>query len=210
MKTVIIGTGGLAKEMRFLLRQINHNSAKFPFFGYIDDDQTKSIHGEKVVGDDEWLLTYKYPINIMFGIGTPTIVEMLAEKYIQNSNLRFPNYIHPNVIGDFDNIKIGKGNIITAGNIFTTDITIGDFNIFNLNSTIGHDTIIGDYNLFNPTTNISGHLKIGNTCLFGTGCQVLERLTIANYSIIGGGAVVNKSIENENGVYVGIPFKRIK
>ena len=74
MKTVIIGTGGLAKEMRFLLRQINHNSAKFPFFGYIDDDQTKSIHGEKVVGDDEWLLTYKYPINIMFGIGTPTIV----------------------------------------------------------------------------------------------------------------------------------------
>jgi len=206
-KFVIIGGGGLAKEMRFLLKQVYQK--KINFLGYIDFEK-KTIQDKTVIGNDEWLLNVKFELNVVFGIGNPKIIKELSEKYIQNKNLIFPNIIHPNVIGDFENIKIGKGNIISAGNIFTTDIEIGDFNIFNLNSTIGHDTKIGNYNIFNPTTNISGFLNIGNCCLFGTGCQILERLNIVDNSIIGGGAVVNKSINEENGVYVGIPFKKIK
>lgn len=201
---VIIGSGGLAKEIKFLLKQVFKNEINF--LGYID--QKKTHVG--VIGDDDWLLNTQKKLNVVFGIGTPKIIKELSEKYIKNSNLIFPNVIHPNVIGDFENIKIGIGNIITAGNILTTDIKIGNFNIFNSNSTIGHDTIIGNYNLFNPSTNISGNIKIENSCLFGCGCQVLEKLNIVNYSIIGAGAVVNKSINEENGIYVGIPFKKIK
>ena len=64
------------------------------------------------------------------------------------------------MVGDWEQIKIGEGNIICAGNIFTTDIEIGSFNVFNLDCTVGHDTVIGSYNIINPSVNISGGVKI--------------------------------------------------
>lgn len=209
VKYVIVGSNGLAKEIRFTLKQTySQNDALF--LGYIDNDLTKTIHNENVVGDDDWLISQEEDIMVIFGIGTPYIIKKLVEKYKQNNQLKFPNIIHPSTIADFNHIKMGVGNIITAGSILTTDIEIGDFNIINLNCTIGHDSIIGSYNLFNPSTNISGNVTIGDVCLFGTGSQVLEKLSIANKTIVGAGAVVNKSIEEPDGVYVGVPAKKIK
>lgn len=217
----IIGSGGLAKEIRFLLGEIIWDNTKIAsnigtfsnigaFLGYISEDVNKIIHNERVIGNDDWLLKRTETTAVIFGIGSPLIIKKLTEKYKQNGYLWFPNMFHPNVTGNFENIKLGIGNIITSGCALTTDINIGNFNIFNLHTTIGHDVIIGDYNLFNPGTHISGNVKIGNGCLFGTGCQVLEKLSIADNTIIGSGAVVVKSIEEENGVYVGVPAKRIK
>jgi sugar O-acyltransferase (sialic acid O-acetyltransferase NeuD family) len=224
MKIVIIGTGGLAKEMRYLLKEIinscfdsNDQSSNpeylktiFNFLGYIDIDTTKQIHGEKVIGDDDWLISSDSSIGVMFGIGNPLIVKRLSEKYKQNKNLFFPNFIHPKVIGNFSGIRMGEGNIITAGCILSADISIGNFNIFNVHSTIGHDSIIGNCNLINPAVNISGYVTVGDGCFFGVGCQILERLQIANNTIVGGGAVLTKSINIPNSTYVGIPAKQIK
>lgn len=215
---VIVGSGGLAKEIRFLLHQSICSDIKTDmlgqsfynhFVGYVDANTTLKIHGDPIIGNDDWLLNYNDQLNVVFGIGSPIIVQRLVEKFKQNPNLKFPNILHPSVVGDFNNIKIGEGNIFTAGAIFTTDIQIGDFNIFNLNTTVGHDTVIGDYNLFNPSTNISGNVRVNNTCLFGTGSQVLEKLEIKSNCVIGAGAVVTKSIY-ESGVYVGCPAKKIK
>ncbi len=80
----------------------------------------------------------------------------VINQFSKNKNLIFPNLIHPNVIGDWDRINLGIGNIICSGNIFTTDIGIGSYNIFNLACTIGHDVKIGNNNIFNPSVNISG------------------------------------------------------
>jgi len=208
---VIIGSGGLAKEIRFLVSQefIDINRLFYRhFLGYIDTYFNKTIHNEPVIGNDDWLLSRQFATDVFFGIGNPLVVQTLVEKYSQNKFLKFPNLFHSHVIGDFDNINLGEGNIFTAGTIFTTDIKIGNFNIFNLNTTVGHDVNIGNYNLFNPGCNISGNVTIENTCLFGTGCQVLAKLNIPSYTTIGSGAVLTKSILNEYGVYVGIPAIR--
>lgn len=61
-------------------------------------------------------------IIVVFGVGDPALIRKLHAKFKQNSNLIFPNIIHPNAIGDWSRIDIGEGNIITSTVNLTTDI----------------------------------------------------------------------------------------
>lgn len=214
MEVLIAGSGGLAKEVAFLLEEINRtkgNKEEFSILGYVDvKDKLGATNGKyTVVMCDEDLLTTNRKLGVVFGIGTPGVIKILAEKYSKNPNIVFPNIIHPNAIGDWDRIKMGVGNVICAGNIFTTDITIGNFNYFNLACTIGHDAKIGDFNVINPSTNISGGVEIGISNLLGTGAQILQYIKIGSDNILGAGSVVSKEV-TDCGVYVGIPARRIK
>ena len=206
---VIIGSGGFAKEVAFLIEEINKTKNQWNILGFIDNEIGKYNGKYKIIQNDKWLENTNDEVNVAFGIGDSNLLKELSDKFQLNSNLNFPNIKHPNAIGDWNRIKLGKGNIITAGNIFTTDIKIGSFNIFNLSCTIGHDTIIGDYNIFNPTVNISGGINIDNKIMVGTGTQILQYLSIASNTIIGAGTVVTKNI-TESGVYVGSPARKIK
>jgi len=205
---VIIGSGGFAKEVAFLIDEINRNKKEWNLLGFIDE-KTGEYNGKyKIINNDSWLEKIDEEIFIVFGIGNPALIKKLFSKFNKNLNIKFPNLIHPNVIGDWERIKIGVGNIICAGNIFTTDIKIGSFNIFNLSCTIGHDSEIGSFNVINPTVNISGGVKLHDEILIGTGAQVLQYVEIVDNTTIGAGAVVVKSIV-ESGVYIGAPAKKL-
>lgn len=209
---VIIGTGGFAKEVAFLIEQINIETKEWNILGFISNDEHlvgSEFWKYKIYNTDDWLKKTQNSLFAAFGIGDPKLIEVLSNSFQQNKNLVFPNLVHPSCIGDWDRINLDLGNIICAGNIFTTEIKVGSFNIFNLNCTIGHDSIIGSCNVFNPMVNISGGAKIKNANLIGTGAQILQNISISNDTIIGAGAVVNKNI-TEKGVYVGIPAKKIK
>lgn len=206
---VIVGSGGFAKEVAFLIKEINQQTPKWNLLGYIDREIGKKVQNLKVIENDEWLQNCPDKINAVVGIGNPSIIEEIATNLNQNKNISFPNLIHPNNIGDWDNINLGHGNIISSGCNLTTDITINNFNIINLDSTIGHDTTIGNYNLINPSCNISGCVNIKNNCLIGTGTSIIENISLASEIIIGAGSVITKNI-TEKGVYVGVPAKKIK
>ena len=202
----IVGSGGFAKEVYFLLKEINQYNFK-GFIDYKPKSEFLIINSKKLPIIDEEIFLNKYKnTNVVIGVGKPNLLKTLSCKF---KEFNTPNIIHPTSILDIKNIKIGKGNIITAGVIFTIDIVIGSFNIFNLNMTVGHDSIIGDYNVFNPSSNISGNNNIGDNNLFGVGSISLENLKIGNNNIIGASSLITKNIEN-NGVYVGIPSKLIK
>lgn len=207
-KIVIVGSGGFAKEVAFLIEDINKKHNCWHFLGYIDETVGENNGKYQVFQNDDWLLSCKEEIYVVIGLGNPSLVKKLHSKFSQNKNIHFPNLIHPTVIGDWERIKLGCGNIICAGNIFTTDIEIGSFNIFNLSCTIGHDSKIGSYNVINPTVNISGGVKINNEILIGTGSQILQYLEIVDKSTIGAGAVLTKSA-TEQGIYIGSPAKKL-
>lgn len=202
----VIGTGGFAKEVYFLLKETN----LYEFKGFVDYKPKNShlvvgVESNPIIDEEEFLSKYKGS-NIVIGVGRPHLLKKLSEKF---EGFKTPNIIHPSFISDKKNINMGVGNIITAGVIFTTNITIGSFNVFNLNMTIGHDSIIGNQNVFNPSTNISGNNKIGDGNLFGVGSISLENMEIGNNNVIGASALLTKNI-NDDGVYVGIPAKMMK
>ena len=206
---VIIGTGGLAKEMGQLARQIDPNATRWRQIHYCADKvETKGakLPYGVVSFTDEEIVECKEEVDVVLGTGYPWLRERLVGQLKSNSRLRFPNLIHPSIWLDVEMVQMGEGNVITQGCVFTCDIRIGNFNMINWNSTVGHDAQIGSFNVINPAVSISGHVRVGNSCLIGTGARVIEKLTIADNIIVGAGAVVTRAIA-EPGVYFGVPAK---
>lgn len=204
---VIVGSGGFAKEVAFLIDEINNRSFEWKLLGFIDDRTGINNGKYNVIHDDMWLENIAEEMYVVFGIGNPGLIKKLYFEFSKNPNIKFPNLIHPNVVADWERVHFGHGNIICAGNIFTTDISVGSCNIFNLSCTIGHDSWIGNFNVINPSVNISGGVRLGDEILLGTGSQILQYVEIDGQTIIGASALVTKNIR-EPGVYIGSPARR--
>lgn len=209
---LVVGVGGLAKEVAQLAWQINQRIGQWSQISYVAESSTErdtelAYGGVRYCDDDLARITQE--TDVVIGVGSPLVRQRIAAKLALNPALRFPNLIHPQVEFDEKVIALGQGNLICKGVALTCDIVIGDFNLFNLNVTVGHDTRIGSYCVINPGSNISGNVTIGDTCLLGTGCQLLEQCAVVSNVVIGAGSLVRNNLA-EAGTYVGVPARRLK
>lgn len=117
-------------------------------------------------------------------------------------------YIDERAIIMDKNITIGKGSILCAGSILTTNVKLGKFAQINLNTTIGHDTIVGDYFTCAPGANISGNCCIGHNVYIGTNATIKEKIQICDDVVIGMNSGVVKNIM-ASGTYIGTPCTKI-
>lgn len=207
---VIIGVGGFGREVKFLIDQINQIDKKYTIVGFYDDaeDLQESYNGIDYLGKIEDLNNISEETAVVLGVGDPIVKSKIVSR-LDNPNLYFPTLIHPTAIIGNDDVTIGQGSVICAGNIITCNIRIGDFVTLNLSCTVGHDTIINDFASFMPSVNISGDVIIHENVYVGTGAKIINQLEIGRNTIVGAGAVVSKSLP-ENCTAVGIPAKPIK
>lgn len=212
MKDIAIyGAGGFGREVLTLINDCNNVEKKWKVVGFFDDakDKTEIINEYNVLGGIKELNNWSSPLELVVAVGTPLVKKEIIEK-IKNPLVSYPNLIHPTVlIGDCKTVFFGKGCIICASNIITTNSIIGDFVVLNLACTVGHDTIIGDYSAFMPTCNISGEIVIGKNVYCGTGAKIINQKNIGNNAIIGAGAVVIRDVP-DGAVVAGVPAKVIK
>lgn len=210
-KIAIVGGGGFGRELKILIDDINNESKKFNLIGFYDDGIEKGnfLNGLPVLGTIKELSEIKNNINVVIGIGVPEIKNKIVTQLSENTFIKYPNLIHPRVLISKDEVYLGKGNVICAGNIITCNIQIEDFVTLNLSCTVGHDTRIGSFCSFMPAVNISGEVLIEKGVYVGTGAKIINQLEIGENTIIGAGAVVAKSLP-ANCTAVGIPAKPIK
>lgn len=209
MKIVIIGAGGFGREVLALINSINRVQQTFDVLGFLDDglEKGKKIHDLEILGGIEEYENCNAD-GAVLAVGNPRIRENIFLNL--PARTQFPNLIHPSVIFlDEQRVKIGTGNIICAGNIFTTDIKLGNNIIINLSSTIGHDAVIGDFCSIMPGVNISGgaHLKKG--VYIGTGAKLIKATVLGDYATVGAGAVVDQDVK-PGATVVGVPARPIK
>lgn len=207
---VIVGAGGFGREVKTLIDDINRQEPTYKFRGYYDDGYKAKtlINGFEVLGGVSDLNKIASKLNVAIAVGNPRVKKSIVER-LTNMNLSFPILIHPSVLKSQDQITIGNGSIICAGNILTCNIKIEDFVILNLMCTVGHDVTIKRYSSFMPSVNISGEVQIQEGVYVGTGAKIINQLKIGENTIIGAGAVVSKSLP-ANCTAVGIPAKIIK
>lgn len=203
---VLVGSGGFAREVRWLIEECNKIENKWNILGWISKEVPGTeISGLPVLGDDDWLMEYNKPINVAVSIGSGSLRKKIVERYKSNSNIMFPNIIAPTAsVGR--TVKMGCGCIITAQNVLTVDTIIGNFFISNLATTIGHDCQIGDYVTLCPGAHISGGVTLGNFTTVGTGASIIQELSVGDNSFIGAGAAVVRNVP-ENCTVVGVPAR---
>jgi acetyltransferase-like isoleucine patch superfamily enzyme len=141
-------------------------------------------------------------------IASPSILEKLIGRTV-NPEVWFPNLVAPNAFFfDENNVKMGRGNLVTFGCRFSCKTSLGNFNILNGQVSLGHDVSMGDYNVLMPETRISGESTIGSGNFFGARSLVLQGIKIGNNTRIGSGSVVMRKTKDGMS-YFGNPAKII-
>lgn len=210
-RIAILGAGGQAREVAWLIRDINREHPTYEFLGYIVNDVSRlSAHDchEHLLGDESWLQANRHKIDCLaIGIGTPAIRCKVADTLTdQFPDLEWPALIHPRSVVDRETCTFHSGVLLCAGAICTTNITFGPFALINFGCTVGHEAQIGRGCVVNPGANISGGVVLENGVLIGTGAQILQYLRVGARATVGAGAVVVADVAAESMV-LGVPAK---
>lgn len=209
---IIIGAGGVGREVAFIIEEINKEMPMLNILGFIDDNKEihgKVINGYSVLGDLSYLDNYhgkEEKPEVVIAIANYNVKKNIVLKI--NNRFNFATIIHPEV-SIHNTVTIGNGSIIYKGVIMTTNITIGNHVIVSPKCGIGHDSIIKDYVSLLWNVNISGNDVIEEGVLIGSAATVIQGKNVAQGAIIGAGAVVVKDILS-NTTNVGVPSSVIK
>lgn len=208
-KIIIIGAGGVGREVALIINQINKFKPTWNIIGFLDDNPDclgKTLNGHKIIGNVDLLNNMSKDIYIVVAISNYRVKKEIVSKL--EGKFKFATLIHPRVsVHDF--MTVGDGTIIYEGAILTTDIKIGEHVIISPKCGIGHDSIIKDYVSLLWNVNISGGDIIEEGVLMGSCSTVIQNLKIGKGAIIGAGSVVVKDIPAYS-TAVGVPARVIK
>lgn len=192
-KLVIVGSGGLGKEILGIIQSINRQKETWNFLGFYDDNLTKEkVNGYPVIGKIEELNDITEEINVIIAIGNPRLKNIIRNK-INNQNIIFPNIVHPSAqIYSEDTVVFGKGIVIAANAVLTVNIIVKDFVYINALTVISHDTIIGESSMIMPTVSISAGGNIGARVYIGNGTKIDYFINIPDDTVINAGTILSK------------------
>lgn len=204
-KIYILGAGSMAKETLDIYNDLDESQL---VAGLLEENSQRI--GTNILKIPIFELSNINEIikdNIFIGaIGSP-MRKIMIEK-LEGLGADFDTLIHPSIITGND-VHIGKGSIICAGNILTCNIKIGSHSIVNIGCTISHDVSIGNFTSIAPGVKIGGKVSIGDSSWIGIGTTIINDVKIGNNVFLGGGSVVVNSIPSNSLAY-GVPAKVIR
>jgi sugar O-acyltransferase (sialic acid O-acetyltransferase NeuD family) len=207
---VIVGVGGMAREARQIVDDINADGLTWNVLGFLDDDPDREgdpVHELTVLGRRGWL-TSRSDVTVVLGIGKSAYRRAFDGWMAATTGNEIATLVHPSAsVGD--RVEIGAGSIICQGVVITTDAGIGRCAIANVSSTLAHDDVVGDYVTIAPGVHIAGAVHLDEGADLGIGCNVNQGLTVGRWSIVGAGAAVVQDVP-PNSTAVGVPAREIK
>jgi len=203
---IIVGAGGMGLDACFLAERMGKTIR-----GFLDDHPPSAashIMGLPVLGRvANWRI---FPeCEFIVAIGDPRVRQQVVTAMRTLGTPEFATLIDPTAVFDPHHVKLGKGSIICAGVVLTTQITIGEHVIININCTVAHEVQMGNFVTLAPMAAMSGKVKLGDLVEVGTGSCIRQSLTMATGSMLGMGAVLIKSTE-KNAVLVGNPARVLR
>ena len=205
---IIIGAGGLGREVLEVILDINKNSKSiyYNILGFLDDTikQETFINKVKVLGK---VSTAKEISNSLFliAVGNP----LSKSSIFKSLNLgleRFETLISlKSFVSNFTDI--GFGSIIFPFASISTNVKINNF-VTILPSLIGHECAIGNFSTISGNCSINGNVTLKEEVFIGSNSTVISGITMANQSKLGAQSLLIKSTQKSTS-YFGNPAVKI-
>ncbi|OPG69314.1 acetyltransferase [Pseudomonas ogarae] len=203
---IIIGFGGLGKEVHWLAARLGVNVR-----GFLDDNP--DLLGAKfctatVLGNVSNWEIYS-DCEFIIAIGNPRVRKKIREAMLAHGVPQFATLIDPSAVVDLSQVSVGEGSLICAGTTCTVEINIGAHVVINPSCSIAHEVIIKDFVTLAPMVAVSGNVHIECLAEIGTGSCVRQGLDLGAGSMLGMGSVLTKNIP-ESELFYGNPAKYIR
>jgi sugar O-acyltransferase (sialic acid O-acetyltransferase NeuD family) len=199
VKLVIIGAGGHAKVVTDTAR-----CADWEVVGFVDDRPDAKLFDLTYLGTTQ---NFQMPhqTQAVIAIGDNKTREKIAAQL--SGRVDWATVIHPRAtVSSYS--KLEAGTVVFAGVVIQADTRLGQHCIVNTSASIDHDCQIADFCHIAPQAVLTGQIKLETGVFVGAGAVILPRRRVGEWSILGAGAIVVKDLE-PNGIFVGIPTKRI-
>jgi hypothetical protein len=111
----ILGAGGLAREVAFLVEEINRDAPVWRILGFVEAEQNRvgtAVGEYKITLSDAEL--EQMQVSVAIGIGTPPVVARAVRRLAVHQSLSFPNLVHPRTVWDQAHVSLGRGNAASA------------------------------------------------------------------------------------------------
>ena len=210
-RLVIVGAGGQARDIAWLVEEINARAPSYEVLGFVVSDVSRlGPHDsqDRVLGDYAWLDAHAGDVDALaLGIGTPAArLKVASELSSRYPDLAWPTLVHPSVQLDFGSARVAEGVSICAGVVGTVNLVFEPFSLVNPGCTLGHEAHMGRGVVINHGANLAGAVVLEEGVLVGSGAQVLQYLRVGARATVGAGAVVTKNVHEDTTV-VGIPAR---
>lgn len=217
---VVVGSGGCARGVLQIVRDINRVSPSWRVIGLVDDDPARRgevVGGAPVLGDVDWFIRSRLEDRaaaagvsraaVAVGVASPVrrrdLVRRLSERPAE-----FATLAHP-LAWLAEGVSLGPGSVLYAGCLVNVDAALGRHVILNMGATIGHDAVLEDFVTAAPGVSVSGAARVGEGCDLGARSVVLQNLGVGPWSVVGAGAVVIRDLPAQV-TAVGVPARVIR
>lgn len=186
---IIIGAGGLGRELLQWTKDVNAVEPIWNIKGFIDDNFNQLANfkcSHDIIGTvQDWIPSQ----NEIFvcAIANPLIKQNIV-RGMKLKGANFTNVIHPKAIIGSEN-SIGEGLILYPFARITVNCFIGDF-VTIQSSAIGHDAFVNDFSTISSNCLITGNASVGKRVFMGSNSTIIPNTIIADDVYIGAGSVV--------------------
>lgn len=209
---LIVGAGGLAREVLAAVTAINTIAPRWTVSGFLDDNPArhgKTLDGVPVLGPLE-LAAAHTGAAIVICTGSPRDLhsrQRISERLALPEE-RYATIVHP-AASVAEGTRLGPGSVFLAFVAVTAPQDIGAHVVVMPHTTITHDDLISDYVTIASRVALSGGVRVGEAAYLGSGALVREGLSIGTGALVGMGAVVLDDVPPSE-VWVGAPARRLR
>ncbi|MDJ0365151.1 acetyltransferase [Hymenobacter sp. H14-R3] len=207
---VIVGAGGLGREIALLVAQLVAAGASWELRGFYDDraPAAPTVGGLPYLGTVADLNAAPARLAVAVAVGSSAGRAAVVAR-LTSPRLWFPALVHPQVaLLAGQRVALGAGCLIQRGCILTCDITLGRFVLLNLGCTVGHDVVLEDFCSLMPHANVGGAAHLAAGVYLGTNATIIHQIRIGAATTVGAGAVVVRDLP-AGCTAVGVPARAI-
>jgi sugar O-acyltransferase (sialic acid O-acetyltransferase NeuD family) len=206
---LIIGAGGLGREVLAWARQSEGHGVDWVIKGFLDDNPL-ALGNFRTPAPLVGTLRDHQPAEdevFVCAVGQPATKRRCYES-IEARGGRFISLIHRTAILG-DSVELSPGVILCPYSIVSGYNHLGKGVILNLHATVDHDAHVGDWSQVNCHCDITANARIGREVWLSSHVAVAPGVTVGDGAYVGAGAAVLRNVEPGAKVF-GVPARRFE